>query len=197
MEGDTPGPRSTPGLGEDDEIAMSETSGPTSPPVRVLKVVADGLEEIGGHFVWEGIAGIEDSTAEEEVWSAEDQGADGAGDGADDGPYEEPYYTAGFDREDVEIAIDAFLSHLLHKRLIRKDKSGRLPSFAGVFRKLFGEDHQVAKAARNFQDQIVGYFGWIDYENMIGAYAEFLRIQSFIKKELERSGGVENKELFD
>lgn len=176
---------------------MSDTSGFTRPSTRVLKIIADGLEEIEDHVAWEGIAGIEDDIAEEESMPSEDEGAEDVSDESDDDPYDEPYYTAGFDREDVEIAIDAFLSHLLRKKLIRKDKSGRLPSFAGVFEKFFGGEHQIAKAADKFEEYVRGYFGWIDYENMKAAFGEFLGIRTFIGKELETYGGVENKGLFD
>ena len=167
---------------------MSGTSGFARPPARVLKIIADGLEEIEGHFAWEGIAGIEENSGEEDIPPPQGPGPEDVSDGDDNDPYEEPFYTAGFDREDVEIAIDAFLSHLLRKKLIRKDESGGLPSFAGVFEKFFGEEHQIAKTADSFEKYVAGYFGWIDYENMRAAYTAFLEIQTFIKKELETSG---------
>lgn len=166
------------------------------PSIKVLRMVADGLEEINSLFPWEGIAGTEDRTEDEESPLSEDNDAAEDTTETDDDIYEESYYTAGFDREDVEIAIDAFLSHLFRKRLIRKNKSGHLPSFAGVFRKLFG-DHPICKTADNFETNIKGYFGWISYENMKSAYAEFLEIQAFVKKELEALNRVENKRLFD
>jgi len=183
--GNATGSYPTVGPGEDNEIAMSDSSGPTVPAIRVLRIIADGLEEIDGHFAWEGIAGIEDNAAED---SAHDQGAEESSDENDGDPYEDPFYTAGFDREDVEIAIDAFLSHLLRKKLIRKDKSGRLPSFAGVFEELFGDEHPIAKTADGFEENIAGYFGWIDYENMRAAYTAFLEIRTFIRKEIGDAG---------
>lgn len=164
------------------------------PTIRVLKIIADGLEEIDGHFAWEGLTGINDEAGTGEPLPSEAQQAE---DESDEDPYEDPYYTAGFDREDIEIAIDAFLSYLLRKRLIHKNKSGRLPSFAGVFEEFLGEDHQIAKVADKFEEHIKGYFGWIDYENMRAAYAEFLEIRAFIRKELENPGGVEAQGMFD
>ena len=157
-----------------------------TPPSRgTLAVIAAGLEKIGGHFVGEGM----------------DIGEGGVGEETDSGieeePYEEPYYTAGFDREDVEIAIDGFLTKLAREGLIRKNKSGRLPSFSAVFEKLFGAGHAMVKTAKEFEEHVAGYFGRIDYENMRAAYSEFLEIKKFIAKEMETSGSVENKGLFD
>jgi hypothetical protein len=185
------------GSGENDEIAMGDTSSFAGRPAGLLEAIADGLEEIDSHFALEGITGIEDNAGEIETLLGDDQRAEDVSDESDDDPYDEPFYTAGFDREDVEIAIDEFLSHLLRKRLIRKDKSGRLPSFAGVFEKFFGPEHQIVRTAETFEEHIAGYFGWIDYENMREAYVKFLEIQTFITKELEPSRGTQNKGLFD
>jgi len=43
----------------------------------------------------------------------------------------------------------------------------------------------------------VGYFGWIDYENMKSAYEELLEIKAFISKQLGTFSGSGNAELFD
>jgi hypothetical protein len=167
---------------------MSDSGGLNRPTNRVLEAIAHGLEEIHGHFALEGMGEIQDSGEDYDGTADEDDTSEGD----EDALYEEPYYAAGYDREDVEIAIDAFLSHLIRKKLIRKDKSGRLPSFAGVFEKIFGEEHRIAKAAAQFEEYIAGYFGRIDYENMRAAFGEFQEIQSFISKELEEPEGVEN-----
>jgi hypothetical protein len=190
------------GSGAIRKINMSDATGSHLPFSRALKAIAAGLEEIDSHFAWEGIAGSANASEDEATSLSEEGITEDAIDGSDDEPddngtYDEPYYTAGFDREDIEIAIDAFLSQLLHQRLIRKDRSGRLPSFSGVFAKFFGEEHQITNVADSFQDHIAGYFGWIDYENMRAAYSEFLEIQAFVKRELEKSGSGENKGLFD
>lgn len=150
--------------------------------VRVLKSIAAGLEEIDCALAWNVTAGVGDNGEDEEIVNTQDGGT----------PYEEPFYTPGFDREEVEIAIDAFLSHLLEQKLIRKKKLGGLPSFVDVFEMFFGANHKIAKVAERFEEHVTGYFGWINSDEMSEAYADFLEIQNFIQQELE-TWGVENK----
>lgn len=172
---------------------MSDARGPTAPSRRVLRIITAGLEEIEGQFGW----GREDTGQDEESLGADNGAAEDADKGTDGDPYEESFYTAGFDRESVEIAIDRFLSHLILKRLIRINESDELPSLSDVFEKVFGKKHEIVKTAVSFEQHIEGYFGWIAYEHMRAAYSEILEIKALIEKELERSGSVENNELFD
>jgi hypothetical protein len=157
---------------------MSDRPKVQIPSVRILRIIAAGLEEIEGHFVWEGIARVEADMNSVEIQPDE-------GEYEEDSIYEDSFDTAGFDREDVEIAVDQFLSHLLRKRVIKKDRSGSLPLFSEVFEQFFGEQHSIARTAASFEDLIEGYFGRIDYENMKAAYDALSEIQKYIRKELE------------
>lgn len=66
-----------------------------------------------------------------------------------------------------------------------------------MFARFFGGEHEIVETAGSFEDHIVGYFGWIDYENMKAAYEELLEIKAFISKELGTFDGAGNAELFD
>ncbi len=97
-----------------------------------------------------------------------------------DEDFDEGEYTDGYDREEIEVAIDEFLSTLLRANIIRKSKSGKEPSFADVFRRLFGQDHEITAKAQSFEEYIKGYFGWIAPEDMRIAHETFLEIQEIV-----------------
>lgn len=88
-----------------------------------------------------------------------------------------------FQREDVEVAIDVFISSLVGKKVFRI-RSGSHPSLDYVFEKIFGEDHEIIKLVAEFDEHIEGYFGAIGYDDMRSAYGEVLAIRDIINKEI-------------
>ena len=145
-----------------------------------LQVILDGLSDIQDHFVWE------DFAPEVQIASAEASHESDVDD-EDSNPYdryEETFETPGYDKEDVEVAVDQFLSSLVRKGLITKDEKGRVPSFSGVFDALLGRKHEISKHARDFEDHVRGYFGWIQYEKMKSAYEALSGIKSALEEAL-------------
>lgn len=162
-----------------------------SPSKRSITAIADGLEEIAAYFPFGGFGrgakkASKSFVAEaesEEDGSEEDEFAD---DDDDDG-YSD---SSSYDREEIEVAIDEFISALIADGILTKSKSGKLPSFAGVFEKLFGKNHEVSKKARQFEEYIEGYFGAIDYDDMRSAYSEFQEIRDLVNEEAEKTSNV-------
>ena len=94
---------------------------------------------------------------------------------------QEPEY---FDREDIEVAVDAFISHLIQAKVVRKSIGGKFPSFSEVFEKYFGDAHEITVKAKNFEEYVEGYFGAISPDDMSAAHDEFCEIQEAVRKEL-------------
>jgi hypothetical protein len=155
------------------------------PTKKALRALALGLEEIEEHFVWEEFSKADDHGSESGSPQADDEASD------DEDEREDEYLlqTSGFDREDVEIAIDAFISSLIRKKLVPRDES-KPATLSDVFEIFLGGDHEATKTARSFESHIKGYFGIIDYENMSSAYSDLLELQDVLKKELEGCGGA-------
>lgn len=155
------------------------------PSARALEAISEGLEEIDAYFGFSGFSGtkgeqetqkpLEESSSLESDSVEEDEGDDDYGDDESGSDY--------FDREEIEVAIDAFLSALLNAKIIRKSKSGKLPSFADVFGKFFGQDHEISEKARTFEEHIKGYFGWVSPEDMRAAREVFSEIQEIVQRE--------------
>ena len=157
------------------------------PGKRTLAAISEGLEEIDAHFEMSGFSHKEiipsiAATAEEvEVESADEDDSDYYGE------CHEPEY---FDREDIEVAIDAFISQLIKANVVRKSGAGKSPSFSEVFERYFGDAHESEKA-KKFEEYVEGYFGNIAPEDMRAAYEQFCEIQEVVRKELGNSD-VEN-----
>jgi hypothetical protein len=158
------------------------------PSGRVLAAINDGLQEIAAHFELSGFSPVKGGPTGEVV--AEEPEEQDSSDGTDSDDYEDyegsskPDY---FDREDIEIAIDEFISQLIKANVMRKSGAGKAPSFSDVFEKFFGEDHEITTKAKSFEDYIKGYFGAISPEDMRAAYDEFLDIQETVREALERT----------
>jgi hypothetical protein len=158
------------------------------PGKRVLTAISEGLEEIDAHFELSGFShrkanpSTGEATEEVEAESSDEDDSDYYGES------QEPEY---FDREDIEVAIDAFLSQLFQANVVRKSGAGKLPSFSEVFEKYFGDAPEITVKARNFEEYVEGYFGAISPEDMRAAYDEFCEIQEIIRKELG-GGDVED-----
>ena len=153
------------------------------PGRRTLEAVATGLEEIRDHFGGEGFADIDVRDRPDGEYE---------GDEYEDDEEEEDYISLSYEREDIEVAVDAFISQLIADKIIRKSKSGKLPSFADVFRKIFGADHEVTESALAFEEHIEGYFGQILYDHMKAAYKQFAEIEEAVKNRLAGGTDVAN-----
>ena len=150
------------------------------PSPKVLKVIVDGLDEIDSYVPFPGRL-----RSESDEVTANPEGELSAGDENESAEYGErddgDYRTEYFDREEMEVAIDAFLSALVNAGVIRKSRHRKLPSFSEVFIKFFGQDHEVSKKAESFEDFVEGYFGWISPDDMYRAHEEFLEIYDIVK----------------
>jgi hypothetical protein len=150
------------------------------PSQKVLNVIVDGLDEIDSYvpFPRRLATESEEVTANPEgELSAEDEDESGQYCEDNDGDRRTEY----FDREEMEVALDAFLSALVNAGVIKKSRQGKLPSFSEVFIKFFGQDHELTKKAQSFEDFVEGYFGWISPEDMQRAHEEFLEIYESVK----------------
>lgn len=161
---------------------MAETNVKRMPSKRVLDAIDEGLAEIQDYFGWR--SGSETASTNEKTGGSHatpvavdqndlDNGQDEElGEFEYDGELEEEY----FDREEVEVALDAFTSSLLASGIIKKSRSGKAPGFGSVFGKFFGEHDEVAALASKFEDKIEGYMGWISPDDMMSAEKLFLQI---------------------
>jgi hypothetical protein len=184
---------------------MRESEMPTKPKTKpragkkILEAINEGLEEISASFGWESASASSVSEAVEksknepaavekiagaDVMDAEEFDADQDFDDL----YEETGSRDGWiDKEEVEIAVDAFISTLLFAGIIRKSKSGKLPSFEDIFERFFDEEDEIVELARSFEHNIQGYFDWISPEDMEAARDCFLEIRDLL---LKRLGGA-------
>ncbi len=164
------------------------------PTLKKLQDLAACLERISDHFVWEQfmarfrpeVSHTSLTFSEEDEENAPEKNNKKGDEEEDTEEYDEDLPIETFDREEVEVAIDVFLTHLLKLGIIQKKKKGNLPSFSGVFESIFGEKHPATGLALSFEDHITGYFGWIDYENMKAAYGELMKIRDLVAKAIEK-----------
>lgn len=154
---------------------------------KVLKAILDGLEEIQYYFESEGFSENDEENSGErhEDGGMEDSGVEQETSGDDD-EYEESPLAANFDREDIELAIDECVSHLIRRKLIPKPKD-RHASMSDVLERFLGKDHPIVIVAITFEDYIQGYFGLINSSDMDAAYQEFVKLREAIAEELELS----------
>ena len=90
-----------------------------------------------------------------------------------------------FDKEEVEVAVDEFISSLVSSKLIRKPKTGRLLTIGSVFAKFFGEEGEIVELAREFENDIAGYMGWISPAKMKSAEERFAKILNLVRSILK------------
>lgn len=155
------------------------------PSRRILDGLTRGLQEIEAYFGWPvADATLENSEQPEEPEEVADE--DGIGDEEPIGEADDDGY---FEAEEIEVAVDSFLSYLHENGLIRKNKAGKLPTFYRVFEKFFGEDHEIAKLALTFEEKIEGYFGWISFESMGEARESFIEIFKLVRQVGDDSRG--------
>src|SRR5277367_556942 len=78
---------------------------------------------------------------------------------------ENPGGSKTFEREDVEVGIDVFISTLIQNNVIKQHRRGKQPSLEDVFEHIFGENHEITKTAKSFEEHIEGYFEVVGYED--------------------------------
>ena len=82
--------------------------------------------------------------------------------------------------------MDVFLSHLVEEGIIKDSKLRELPSFSGVLERFFGEDHEITKKARDFEEHIEGYFDVVSYDDVRAAYGDVVEMKHIIETETAR-----------
>jgi hypothetical protein len=159
----------------------TETKTKRIPSLKVLEAIAEGLEEILAYFGWQvstasgstsinGEPEVEENVLDETDSIDEDEHDEG----------EEEY----FDREEVEVAVDAFISSLSASGVIRENRHGKLPSFGTVFAKFFGRGRSRG-SCRAFENDVKGYMGWISPDEMLSAKKRFMSIFGSVQEMLE------------
>jgi hypothetical protein len=179
----------------------TETRKKRAPNRKVLRALNDGLDEIESYLDFSGSIPSANTEVAEQIPSSHVADAPEPGEEDDDQPEAEEgeddqdEYDIDdqyIDREEIEVALDAFLSQLISAEVIRKPKPGKPPSFTWVFERFFGKDHPVSEDARRFEEFIKGYFGWVSPDNMDSAKEAFLEIREIVKEALtDASSGTE------
>jgi hypothetical protein len=168
-------------------VLVREQPGVRHPRKEVLEAVSGALEEIEASFEMMGFSSGKGQAFLGEapkVQPVEEEYDETYGD-----EYGEDEGNGGveiFQREDVEVAIDVFLSRLVQERVIKKYKRNKQPSLEGVFEHIFGENHEIIKPVQVFEEHIEGYFDLIGFEDMELAFGELADIRRIIDKELDR-----------
>jgi hypothetical protein len=155
------------------------------PSAAKVEAVSEALKEIEAHFEMMGFSSNEKVAVQEEIpdMLPEDEESEDADETEYPGD-EDQGGSATFDREEIEVALDVFMSHLVREKIINKYKRGKLPSLSGVFQDIFGDKHSVIKPVKLFEEHIEGYFDVVGYEDMEIAFNELASIRAIIDKEL-------------
>jgi hypothetical protein len=170
--------------------------GPGRPTKGALEVLSEALKEIEAYFEMVGFPQrkkedlpqlpfgngepqnkepLEEAPDESE---AEEETEDGYGDGDDSSG------SSVFDREEIEVAIDVFLSDLVKEGILPKYPRNKPPTLQGTFERIFGDDHVIIKTVQSFEEHIEGYFDVVGYDDMEIASNQLAEIRDMINKEL-------------
>ena len=149
------------------------------PNPRKVKAILEALKEIEASFELLGLGSMDDSIVNNELEpeDVEDEV---------EAEEEESYGNASFDREDIEVAIDTFVSELIDGGIVRSNNSAKMPRFGDVFAKAFGTNHEIVQKANEFEESIKGYFGYIDYDDMKTAQNRLAEIRELLEKALKQ-----------
>jgi hypothetical protein len=163
-------------------VLIRKQKGFRRPRTEDLEALSEALKEIEAQFQMMGFSSGKREASQGETGDEEQEYADEDeyGEGEDAGG------AAFFQREDVEVAVDVFLSELVREGIIKKYKRGKPPSLEKVFEQIFGEKHEVVKVVHVFEEHIEGYFDLIGYEDMEAAFGELADIRDILDKELVR-----------
>jgi hypothetical protein len=175
------------------------------PRREILERLSEAFREIEAHFELLGFSSPEEEEPQhaeaqaqrsetkkeaaeaQEVEEHEVEEYDGEeGEELDDRYGEDEVGASVYDREEIEVAIDVFISELVREGLMPEPRPRTTPDIADVFEKFFGEDHEIIKLARDLDEHIEGYFGAIGYDDMNAAYGEVMGIRDIIQKEIQR-----------
>jgi len=169
-------------------------------PRKILEAIDEALKEIEVHFTFDAfgseseetvegvepeeaeLEGVEPERVEAERVEPEHQSEEDEVDDYDD--YDEDPYPSSISAEEVEVSIDLFISELVQKGVITREIA---TSFSEVFEHFFGWDHQITKNAQAFEEEIEGYFGSINYEEMRSAHSSITQIRTILDQEMGRS----------
>ncbi len=160
------------------------------PSAAKVEAVSEALKEIEAHFEMMGFSSNEEVAVQEGI--PEVLPEDEEPEQTDETGYPEDEDEGGpatFDREEIEVALDVFMSHLVRERIIKKYKRGKLPALSGVFQDIFGDKHPIIKPVKLFEEHIEGYFDVVGYEDMEIAFNELANIRAIIDKELNAHAG--------
>jgi hypothetical protein len=152
--------------------------------LQILRVFSEAFNEIESHFEMEGFSAPDDDQQPEIVDTAEINLEEVAKDEEEN----TSEIAVGYDREDVEVAVDVFISRLVDEDLIATKKSmhSSHPSLEEVFAKIFDQKSEIVEAAAKFEESIAGYADSIDGDDMNSAFEYILEIRSFIDAEVKR-----------
>ena len=174
--------------------------GPRQPTKETLEVLSEALKEIEAYFEMVGFSqrkkeglpqlsfGNGESQNKKSVEEEPDENAaeENAEEETEDG-YGEDDDSSGssvFDREEIEVAIDVFLSVLVQEGILPKYPRNKLPTLEGAFERIFGESHAIIKTVQSFEEHIEGYFDVVGYDDMEIASNQLAEIRDMINKEL-------------
>ncbi len=174
--------------------------GRRQPTKKTLEALSEALKEIEAYFEmvgfshrkkddvpqlpFENVEPQNKKALEEEP--DESEAEENAEEETEDGYDEDDDSSGGsvFDREEIEVAIDVFLSELVQEGILPKYPRNKLPTLAGTFERIFGEDHPIIKTVQSFEEHIEGYFDVVGYEDMEIASNQLTEIRDMINKEL-------------
>lgn len=162
------------------------------PSRRVLEALSGAFREIEAHFELLGFTPEEPESIS--VEAPEEPGEEEDLEEPDE-EYEVEYVDEDesgggvYQREEIEVAIDIFISELIDEKVIKQPKNEKAPSLVSVFERIFGEDHEIVKLIHEFDDNIEGYFGAISYDDMKSACGNVFAIRGIINKELAKYEG--------
>jgi hypothetical protein len=154
---------------------------------EAVEEVAKAFEDIESCFDEMGFSDPGSVSAQEQPLfkkPEEDQKQQEAEQEPEDG--DESFEAEVFQREDVEVAIDLFLSHLIREKVIKKDKRGMRLTLESAFETIFGDNHEIIRLVKEFDEHIEGYFDVIGADDMRSAYEEVLAIRRIINKEIKQ-----------
>lgn len=139
-----------------------------TPSKERIAAVSEAFKEIEGYFEFMAFPASEKESDWERPAEEESE---------DDYEDEESGGVQTFEREDIEVAIDVFITEL---------KPDAHPSLENIFVSIFGDDHEIIKLIQQFEEDIEGYFDVIGYDDMKSAYGQVLEIRAILDREMAR-----------
>jgi len=145
---------------------------------RAIAAIEEAIEEIESYFEMVGF-GAEGLGGADQIAQNGDSDSE-----EDDGSLEE----STFDREEIEVAIDVFVSRLAENGIVPKPTLRDRPSLLWVLERFFPPKHRILERARSFEADIKGYFDVVSYDAMARASSELAEIRDILKGEAKANG---------